>query len=72
MLQEPAHPDDSPEELADPNYFTAPALLTAELQKTEEANAEARRQLQVSRTTMMATHCYAPSICGHADWNGRP
>lgn len=59
VLQEPERPDEPPEEFADPNYFTAPALLTAELKKLEEANAEAKHQLQVSRTNITANHLCA-------------
>ena len=46
LLQEPAEPADPPEELAEPNYFTEPRLLMAELQKMEAANAVAAAQLQ--------------------------
>ena len=45
--QEPAYPETPAHELAEPNYFTAPALLAAELQKIDEANVSARLQLQV-------------------------
>ncbi len=45
--QEPAYPDTPAHELAEPNYFTAPSLLAAELLKIDEATASARLELQV-------------------------
>ena len=51
LLQEPSEPQDPPEELAEPWYFTDPKLLGRELQSLEAANDAAAERLEASITS---------------------
>lgn len=47
IFQEPPEPQDPPEELLEPTYFTEPKLLGLELHNLEAANAAATQRMQV-------------------------
>jgi hypothetical protein len=51
LMQEPSEPQDPPEELAEPWYFTDPKLLGRELQSMEAANEAATERLEVNMTS---------------------
>ncbi len=47
LSQEPSEPQDPPEDLAEPWYFTDPKLLGKELQSLEAANEAAAERVEV-------------------------
>lgn len=64
-LQEPPEPQDPPEELLEPTYFTDPKLLSLELHNLEAANAAATQRLQAAAGELEEFRVQAKAM--HAD-----